>query len=356
MRKRYIGILFLGLFFASFSFADVEECMIIGAKGNPEKARELFTQALKFWEKGNASSAVESFEQAVIEDRSILANDDKGIGLALIKSYKERVEKKKPSVEMLCRLGYFENVISGNLEDAIARYGDAEEKAVSENVKKLAHQEKERLSQELKYIRDWYAEHLKEVHKSKAKDLAELIVKEKLDEKNSKILELEELLQQISERITYLKNEEKSTAEEMSAAITRASRYRRYYYNYSGADTSAEANLGFVNNPMPSPPGAPSNASDLQFSADSVAPHSAQTDLNNFYAARHHSEEFMQKLAQIRSEIAGLERRQQILEDEIKKVKNGEVEPAQIESFQEDFEEQEVPELEQSPAQESSSY
>lgn len=317
MNRGFWLVVILTVVFSSPSWAQEEECMVIGDHGNPQKAQELFSQALSLWNAGKEAPALEKFEGALIEDRSVLSNDDRGMGMALIRQYRQKKEKGQSSTGLLCRLGYFENIISGNLEDSVARYWDAAKNAKSEKARLLARNEAVRLTRELEYIKGWYSDHLKEVHSSEAKDLQEFLATQKMEEKKAQLLSLEEDLQQLVARKAYLKNQERETQGDLAGALTRKARYHRNYYNYTGVASPPEENLDFVNNPTPSM----GDEADLQVPADSPAPRSGETDLNNYYSSKNNAREIRDKLSQIRTELQGLEKREKILEKQIQKFK-----------------------------------
>jgi hypothetical protein len=275
--------------------ANPEECLIIGGTGNPAQAEALFQQALIAWQSGNPTVALQQFEAALIADRSVLAHDDQGMGKALIEQYRTRVESGKPSAALLCRLGFFENTLAGNLEDSIGHYEQALFAAKTDAARTLARAEIQRLRHELAYITRWQAERLKVVHATEEKDLAAFLATRKLAERDEKIFALEEEKETIAERLAYLNDQQGGNQEALYTAMRRMTRYGRTYYDPNqNSDGAASGTF--------SPPGQ-------------------ATDIELYYANRRRVQENQDQIAQIRSEISGLQKRLKEIDKEIARLK-----------------------------------
>lgn len=285
------------------------QCLVIGQEADPARGRLLFKQALESWYRGQKTEAVDFYESAIIADHSVLKHEDHGLAMALLEKY--RSPERATDLTTLCRRGFFENVLVGNLESSIKYYEEAARIADNDRNRQLANDEAERLRGQLSFISDWQQNILKANNLKRALDLAEYLQAGKIADLEGQIEDTTFETEELQERLVYLQNQEKIALEEMYASVRSAVRYRRQYY-YPGAyqtatpDPSAQTfpegswgadnspNQGQVANPYAGQP-------DTGISSDAA--------LNRFYAYRGRTRRHQDKLNQIRAEISGLQRR-----------------------------------------------
>lgn len=313
MKKIVCALCCLGLFFAFSSPVAAQdsylECLVIGQEADPAKGRMLFRQAMELWHRSRITEAVELYEQAIIADHSILRHEDHGLAMRLMEKYRSKPEPL--SVADLCRRGFFENILIGNLEESIRFYEEAARTAADKESAELAEDEARRLQNQLTYIRTWQQGILRENRIRRNQDLQEYLERteraglQRNYEDNS--FEIEEL----RERISFLQQQEREAMEEMYSSVRSAGRYRRRYY-YPGSmqggvpDPSNAVPTG--NNPGPD---ASLNTSQVPnpYAGQSGDGISRDTSLNRFYIYRNRAKRQQDQLDQIRAEISGLNRR-----------------------------------------------
>ncbi|MDD2999296.1 MAG: hypothetical protein PHV05_09575 [Candidatus Riflebacteria bacterium] len=285
------------------------QCLVIGQEADPVKGRELFKKAMESWNRGQLSEAINLYEQAIIADHSILKHEDHGLAMKLLEKY--RLQENKQDVSSLCRLGFFENILVGNLESSITYYEEAAKIATSEANIQLARDEAERLQQQLAYITSWQEEILKENRSKRIRDFNEYLqltkIKDLQNQFEDNSLELEEL----NERLTFLQKQEKEVMEAMYSSVRNAARYRRQHY-YPGAyqsttpdpsaNTFPEGNWGSDGSTNPGQIANPYSGQPHQGISRDAA-------LNRFYTYRGRARRQQDQLDQIRAEISGIQRR-----------------------------------------------
>ncbi|MBU1106212.1 MAG: hypothetical protein KKB51_06040 [Candidatus Riflebacteria bacterium] len=285
------------------------QCLVIGQEGDPSKARVLLRDALNSWYRGKRSEAIELYEQAVIADHSVLRHEDHGLAMALLDKY--RAIDAPQTTTALCRRGFFENILIGNLEESIKFYEKAAEAAQIPENSQLARDEADRLRDQLKYITEWQQTIIRANKTARDRDLQEYLQRTKMEELQSQSEDNAGEIEELQERLSFLQKQEKETMEDMYSSIRSAARNRRRYY-YPGAfnpgapDPSAttfpegntgidnSANQGQVANPYASQP---------------VYGVSGDVAMNRFYVYRGRARRQEDQLAQIRAEITGLQRR-----------------------------------------------
>lgn len=311
MRKLLMCATFAVLAISSSVIAEDSSltCLVIGQEVNPAKGRELFKNALEAWYRGQTTEAINLYEMAVIADRSILMHDDHGLAMKLLEKYRSPESEK--NITNLCRRGFFENILVGNLESSIKNYEEAAKVAISELDKQLANDEAKRLRQQLSYISEWQNSIERTNRIQRARDLAEYLQASKISELQNQAEESTYGLEELQERLTFLQKQEIEIREEMYSSMRNAARYRRQYY-YPGvyqtgtpdpsANTFPEGNLGV------------DNTSTLGMTANPYAAQpnsgiSSNAALSRFYTYKGRVERQQTQLAQIRAEISGVQRR-----------------------------------------------
>lgn len=285
------------------------QCLVIGQEADPAKGRELFKQALEAWHRGKVTEAVNLYEMAIIADHSILKHEDHGLAMRLLEKY--RSAEAENNIAILCRKGFFENILIGNLESSIKFYEEAAGKATGERDRQLAGDEAERLRQQLSYITEWQQGIERANRQARARDLTEYLQNSKIADLQNQVEENTYELEELQERLAFLQKREKEVMEEMYSSVRNAARYRRRYY-YPGAyqtgtpDPSAgtfpegswgadnATNQGQVANPYA---GQPSGGV------------TGEAALNRFYTYRNRAQRQQDQLDQIRAEISGIQRR-----------------------------------------------
>jgi len=285
------------------------QCLVIGQEADPAKGRLLLKQAVEAWLHGKKSEAVDLYESAIIADHSILRHEDHGLAMALLEKYRDPARAN--DMTTLCRRGFFENILVGNLESSIKFYEEAAAIATDTREQQLARDEAERLRGQLSYISEWQQGIAKAARINRERDLAAYLQASKINEFENQIEDNSFELEELKERLAYLQKQEKEALEDMYSSVRSAARYRRQYY-YPGAyqtgtpDPSATTfpegswgadsspNQGQVANPYAGQP-------DSGISSDAA--------LNRFYVYRGRARRQQDQLDQIRAEISGLYRR-----------------------------------------------
>ncbi len=287
----------------------LQECLVIGQQADPARGRNLFRSALELWHRGRRTEATDIYEQAIIADHSILKHEDHGLAMKLLEKYRNKPEPL--TVGELCRRGFFENILIGNLENSISFYEEAASKAENKEAE-LARDEADRLKSQLSYIRTWQQGIQRENRVKRNQDLQEYLERSKRADFEREYEDNSYEIEEIQERIAFLQNQEKEVMDEMYSSMRSAGRYRRRYYypgsiqettvdpsgaistgNNTGAD--AALNLSQVSNPYSS-----------QDSGNTI---NRDTSLNRFYIYRNRAKRQQDQLDQIRAEISGLNRR-----------------------------------------------
>lgn len=284
-------------------------CLVIGQEADPARGRELFKQALEAWRRGKRTEAVDFYESAIIADHSILRHEDHGLAMALLEKY--RAPDRENDLTTLCRRGFFENILIGNLESSIKYYEEAASIATADRDRQLAADEAERLREQFSYITEWQKGIIKANRQLRRQDLAEYLQAGKLADMQTQIEDNSAELEELQERLAYLQQQEKEVLENMYSSVRSAARYRRQHY-YPGAyqtgtpDPSAttfpEGSWGGDNTPTQGQIANPySGQPNTGISSDAA--------LNRFYVYRGRANRQQDQLSQIRAEISGLQRR-----------------------------------------------
>lgn len=285
------------------------QCLVIGQEADPAKGRLLLKQAMEAWHHGKKSEAVDLYESAIIADHSILRHEDHGLAMALLEKYRDPARAN--NMTTLCRRGFFENILVGNLESSIKFYEEAAAIATDTREQQLAHDEAERLREQLSYINEWQQRISRAARLNRERDLAAYLQKSKINELENQIEDNSFDLEELKERLAYLQKQEKETLEEMYSSVRSAARYRRQYY-YPGAyqtgtpDPSAatfpEGNWGADSSPNQGQVANP-------YAGQPNTGVSSDAALNRFYVYRGRARRQQDQLDQIRAEISGLHRR-----------------------------------------------
>ena len=259
LSKNFFGCRLIKLFiaFGLFFCFGISDCRAQGDSSlivneeKPAKAKEFFFKAMKEWLAGKKKKALELYEIAVIADRSILAENDMGMSHALIEFYREKVVKSPSPTILLYRLGYFENVISGNLQQAIQDYEKVLLSAKDPNLQTQAKIEMEKLSRELDYIQKSKVEQEEKTKIVQEKDLEQYLEKDREDERERQISDLEDEKESLREKIAGLQIEEKEARDELNTRLDRMNRYGRHYYfddmpDGNASDTTPEVQSGHL--------------------------------------------------------------------------------------------------------------
>lgn len=344
-----------------------DECLVIGEGLDPGKARSLFRDATEAWRTGRRSQALDLYEQALIADRSVLTYDDDGMALALLQRLQQQVNLGSPTTALLCRKGFFENIIVGDLEAAVEHYRLARDRAATEAQRNLAGREAARLSEELVYIRRWQQQQQARLATIRRREDARLAREEKLASREDRLNALRDEKEELQERIAYLNSQESDTRAALLTSMSRRSRARRYYYYRNDAlsptFTPAPApppypgpGLGPIPNPPPGAPGPlvsvdprplsrefdprplqsvppvpvppqtgvfptlPPNEPLPEQSSNLDPDVGSPEDLERYYLYRRRAKDQKQEVDQIRAEITGLERRIKVIDKEIERL------------------------------------
>jgi archaellum component FlaC len=252
------------------------------------------------------SAAVELYERAVIADHSILRHEDHGLAMALLEKYRDK--NMPQTAAALCRRGFFENILIGNLEESMKFYEKAAAAASNPDEAQLASDEAKRLREQLAYIREWQQSVIRENRIIRERERQQYIRQTAQEELRTQVNEISDEVSELQERLAFLQKQEKEVMENMYSSMRNAARYRRRYY-YPGLYSDAT--------PDPSPrdgSAAPAGSTDMAPGANpyagqgtSVIP--SNVSLNRFYIYRNRARREEDQLAQIRAEISGLQRR-----------------------------------------------
>lgn len=288
---------------------DYLQCLVIGQEGDPSKARNLLRDALDSWRRGMRREAVELYERAVIADHSVLRHEDHGLAMALLEKY--RAKDAPQTVTALCRRGFFENILIGNLEESMKFYEQASEAAKKPNEAQLAADEAKRLGEQLNYIREWQQGIIRENRILRERDRQQYIQRTAREELQNQVVDNSDAIEELQTRIAFLQKKEKEATEDMYSSMRSAARYRRRYY-YPGSYQQGA--------PDPSdkmlPEGSSGSDSSIKmgqgtnpYAGQAVTGARGDVALSRFYTYRNRARREEDQLAQIRAEIAGLQRR-----------------------------------------------
>lgn len=208
------------------------QCLVIGQEADPARGRELFKQAMQAWNHGQKTEALECYESAIIADHSILRHEDHGLAMALLEKYRDPARGN--DLTTLCRRGFFENILVGNLESSIRFYEEAAQVATSDNDRQLAADEAVRLREQLSYITEWQKGIEQANRQLRARDLVEYEQAGRIAELQDQLEDGSGELEELQERLAYLQKQEKEALEGMYSSVRSAARYRRQHY-YPGA-------------------------------------------------------------------------------------------------------------------------
>lgn len=342
-----------------------DACLVIGEQLDPPRARQRFGEALQAWRTGRTGKALDLYEEALIADRSVLDHDDDGMAPALLERIRRQVETATPTTALLCRQGFFENIIIGNLESAIERYRQAADLAATDEDRAVSRRETQRLSQELAYIRNWQELQQKRLAALRRQDEAAWKRREQLEGREARLEALGEEKAELEERLSYLRSQESETRSTMLTSLERRSRARRYYYyrdnpqGYVPPPPTTYPGPGLGQIPVP-PPGGPgplvpvspqplpggggpgplvdtpplqslpqtglsADLPDGNPLADQVSGMDPSVgnpeDLDQYYLYRRKAKEQNQEINHIRAEIAGVERRIKAIDKEIARLR-----------------------------------
>ncbi|HOY69162.1 MAG TPA: hypothetical protein PLP29_19990 [Candidatus Ozemobacteraceae bacterium] len=326
------GVLMTGMPVVAAPPAGPDECMVIGEEVDTVKGTKLYMEAVSAWRQGLRQKALDQYEAALLADRGVLSRPDEGMAIALLERYRERVGAASPTVALLCRQGFFENIISGNLESAIVEYRKAASIASSEASKRAAGSEADRLQAQLEYLRTWQAEYRRTVALQRRRQDAEIAFQGRVEAVDDRIIQLEDERAELEERLAYLRRQESEGREELMTSIRRASRYRRAQY-YPGRenqpDVPATSYAGPAVGPLPSPPpGAPGPLPTTTTTSPTPTPTAPTyqmptegSNLSLFYRNRNESLQNESTLYNIRAEITGVERRIEEIDKLIEKTR-----------------------------------
>ncbi|HAE39029.1 MAG TPA: hypothetical protein DCG57_10380 [Candidatus Riflebacteria bacterium] len=285
------------------------QCLVIGQEADPAKARTLLRDALNSWHRGMRSEAVELYERAIIADHSVLRHEDHGLAMALLEKY--RASEAPQTVAALCRRGFFENILIGNLEESVVFYEKAANAAKKPEDAQLASDEAARLRDQLNYIREWQQSVVRESRILRERDRQQYIQRTALEELQNQVTDNSDAVAEIQERIAFLQKQEKEAMENMYSSMRSAGRYRRRYYYPGSVQTGASdptANM--------LPEGSSGSDSSIQmgqgtnpYAGQAVEGATGDVALNRFYVYRNRARREGDQLDQIRAEIVGLQRR-----------------------------------------------
>lgn len=218
-----------------------QQCLVIGQESDPAKGRQFFKEALESWRLGKTTVAVELYEQAIIADHSILKHEDHGLAMKLLEKYRDMQEPQ--TVAALCRRGFFENILIGNLETSIKYYEDAAQASNEELEVILASDEAARLKSQLNYIQTWQKGIRQQNRIDRASDLNEYLKRSEISAWQNQAEENSYEIEELKERLVFLRKQEREIGDEMFSSVRSAGRYRRNYY-YPGAYPAQQADPG----------------------------------------------------------------------------------------------------------------
>jgi len=310
IKFRYVFLLLVLCLFipASTKAEDIipEKCLVIGFEGDPARGRKFFKKASKQWMKGKKSKAVDNYEKAIIADHSILKHEDHGMAEALLEKYRDINASQTPA--LLCKRGFLENILIGNLDDSVELYEKAAKVAEKEKVQKLASNEAERLSQEVQYIEEYQNRVQKKLERKRKEDLQWYLARERKKTLEDEVEDSNLELQELQERLSYLQKKEKEVSDEMYSKVNLASRYRRKYY-YPGAYNTPTTAPDSENVPAGNYGDDGSiNSGQVPNPYGQSASSNRKSYLYRYYDYRNDAKEYKDQLAQIRAEISGVQR------------------------------------------------
>ncbi len=285
------------------------QCLVIGQEADPARGRLLFKQAVEAWNRGQKSEAVDFYESAIIADHSILKHEDHGLAIALLEKYRDPA--REDNLTTLCRRGFFENILVGNLESSINFYEKAASIATDERERQLASDEAERLREQLSYITEWQKGIIRANQQLRNRDLAEYLQAGKIADMQNQIEYNSAELEELQERLAYLQKQEKEVLENMYSSVRSAARYRRQHY-YPGAYQTGTPDPSATTFPEGSWGGDNSQTQGQIANPYAGQPNtgiSSDAALNRFYVYRGRANRQQDQLSQIRAEISGLQRR-----------------------------------------------
>lgn len=300
--------LLLCFFHLSLSAAlpDPSTCLVMGQEADPVKGRIYFKTAIEEWFKGQKTEAVDNYEKAIISDHSILKHEDHGMAKALLEKYRDTNASQTPA--LLCKRGFLENIVIGNLEDSIRLYEKAAEVSSKSGTPSLAKAEANRLKEELKFIQNWQASVIEANARLRKADLKIYLQQQEKKEFQSQVEDNSTDLEELRERLKYLQAQEKEVAEQMYTSVGTAARYRRRYYypgSYRSTTPDPDANNlpegEFGNDGGTNPSQVPN-----PYRGQPNYGASGKTALYRYYTHRGVARRHQEKLAQIRAEISGI--------------------------------------------------
>ncbi len=285
------------------------QCLVIGQEADPSKARNLLRDALKAWHLGQRSEAIELYERAIIADHSVLRHEDHGLAMSLLEKY--RAADAPQTVAALCRRGFFENILIGNLEESMAFYEKAAAIAKDPDEAQLAADEAGRLREQLNYIREWQRGVIRENRIARERDQQQYLQRTAREELQSQVTDISDEVEELQQRLAFLQKQEKEVMEDMYSSMRSAARYRRRYY-YPGSFQQGAPDP--TDNMLPE--GSSGSDSSIRmgqgtnpYAGQAVTGATGDVALNRFYIYRNRARREEDQLAQIRAEITGLQRR-----------------------------------------------
>lgn len=312
MRRSKSALLVLAAIFmvssGSLMALEYDECPVIGQYSDPAKGREYFREAMQAWHRGLATEAIDSYEKAIISDHSILRHEDHGMAARLLERYREKADSDSASAAMLCRIGFFENIVAGNMESAIDYYRKAGKISKDDDLTSLATDEAGRLERQLAYIRNWQREVIRQREAVSKQQVAQYIADEKVRALQREVSSNNYEIEELRERLAYLQKSEKELFEELYSTVRTAARNRRRYY-YPGSDPAP--------NPDPDAQAMPSGtftdggnigAGQIPNPYGQQSATRKETALSRYYIYRNRSRRQQDQLDQIKAEISGVAR------------------------------------------------
>lgn len=210
------GIIIILMFFYTNNLV---EC------SNIEDARLLYNNAIKLKEGGKLDEAAKEYEKAIRKDRSILAEDDKGLIDILIKYHEKRLEQEPNNIKSLESLGFLYAVCYSDYSKAIQFY----EKLLSRISDKTAIERTKFLIDRLRILSETSTkveqENIQAMREERVKGWAELEKQEKLNRELERkyadaaiLVDLTKQKEELEARIPQLEDELKSLQEEYKKA------------------------------------------------------------------------------------------------------------------------------------------
>lgn len=286
--------------------SEPDVCLVIGQDADPVAGRTHFKNALEQWIRGQKKEAIESYEKAIIADHSILRHEDHGLAMALLEKYRSPEVEQTPA--LLCKRGFLENILIGNLEDSIKLYQKAAAEAKEKETAQLALDEAQRLQAQLSYLREWQESVRKANAIARRQDLEDYLSREKIEDIQDQVEDNNDELEELRERLAYLQQQEKEAAEQMYSSVQTAARYRRRYY-YPGSYRSSAPDPD-LNNLPPGNWGSDNVDNNNQvanpYSSQTSSGASGKTALYRYYVHRGAARRSQDQLSQIRAEISGV--------------------------------------------------